>query len=99
MWHRRLKDAKERCTCQERCTSVSVQLCLLLQSLHFYMLSEAWRAQPSLDIVAVGVQLLRERVGLMVDLLRAGLVKAEVRQGGAAAHAVSQRGTTLSTVP
>lgn len=63
-----------------------MQLCLLLQSLHFNMLSEAWRAQPSLDIVAVGVQLLRDRVRLMVDLLRAGLVKTEVRQGGAAAH-------------
>lgn len=62
-------------------------LFLLLQCLHFGTLHEAWRDQKSLDIVAVGVQLLRDRVGLMVDLLRAGLVKAEVRQGGYCTHA------------
>lgn len=38
-----------------------------------------WRAQPNSDIVAVGVQLLRSRVRLLSGMLRAGLVKAEVR--------------------
>jgi hypothetical protein len=41
---------------------------------------KAWSAKAASDIVAVGVQLLRQRMRLFVGMLRAGLVTAEVRK-------------------
>jgi len=50
------------------------------QTLPFIKLVTAWHAQPSSDIVAVGVGLLRHRTQQLINMLRAGLVQAEVRR-------------------
>jgi len=51
-----------------------------LQTIPFDTLVKAWHAQPSSDIVAVGVGLLRHRTQQLINVHRAGLVQAEVRK-------------------
>jgi hypothetical protein len=65
---------------RQRLLPVLLCLCVTIQCLPYDTLMKAWSADPSSDIVAAGVQLLRQRTRLFVGMLRAGAVKAEVRR-------------------
>jgi hypothetical protein len=75
--------ARHLSCCQHAPTACCCVIPAVLQCLPFQTLMEAWQAQPASDIVAVGVQLLRNRMRLLSGMLRTGMVKAEVRWAGA----------------